>query len=369
MHISIPTKDLKAALARVKLAVDPKSHNLPARDILVSADDSGITLTGTTVDLFGIIPVTGEVGEQGTALVPYKELAAVAALKAPKVVIAAGEQLILRAGSTTMTLESHDVKDWPTVPSFEGPQFKLSGAQLAEVLPATTTETTRPLLTGICIKNGDLAATDSYRLYVLRTDTDFLEDEPGGIVIPNTLAGVLTRFSDITFTLGPKPDRKNYKHRYIRAEADGETWVARLIYGEFPPYNQLIPTELEGSIRFKSKDAVEALSTLEKLVPSSTASVQITNGTSGLLFTRKDYSGKVVTTEVPGIMDSPAYSDSHKEHEGNRVCFNPRYLRELLTGVGEDVELRSQNATKPWLLREKAVGGERFRLLMPVRFE
>ena len=99
---------------------------------------------------------------------------------------ASDNKLTVKSPMSSAVFTCYDVDDYPKIPSAKGSKdtksgkLKLSDIQrLAEVCSFCSDDTTRPILTGVSVKNGKMLATDGYRLAMSDIDTEFSGIIPG----------------------------------------------------------------------------------------------------------------------------------------------------------------------------------------------
>ena len=99
---------------------------------------------------------------------------------------ASDNKLTVKSPMSSAVFTCYDADDYPKIPSVKGSKdtksgkLKLSDIQrLAEVCSFCSDDTTRPILTGVSVKNGKMLATDGYRLAMSDIDTEFSGIIPG----------------------------------------------------------------------------------------------------------------------------------------------------------------------------------------------
>lgn len=99
---------------------------------------------------------------------------------------ASDNKLTVKSPMSSAVFACYDADDYPKIPSIEGSKdaksgkLKLSDIQrLAEVCSFCSDDTTRPILTGVSVKDGKMLATDGYRLAMSDIDTEFSGIIPG----------------------------------------------------------------------------------------------------------------------------------------------------------------------------------------------
>ena len=197
-----------------------------------------------------------------------------------------------------------------------------------------------------------LVATDSYRLAMrdLR-GISMLAEGQKVLVAAKGLAEVqrLAGDGEIEIVLG----EREVSFRTSRAEV-----TARLIEGEFPNYEQLIPSGYPNRlvvVKDALRDAVERVMIVGQ--GRDNAAVRLTMGPGGL----------ELSMVAQDVGSSSGSVEAKFEGTELAVAFNPQFLLEGIDAIdGPEVALETVDPLKPATLRA-ADGGDFMYLLMPVR--
>lgn len=176
MKATVKTLELRAAIAKVGLAI-PKRATLPVlKGVLLKAQDSHLLITGCDMEKLITAAVKARVTHGGALVVPViilREL--LGKIKADTITVETSKHTLkIEASGMVTSIEGQDPKDYPPIPRM--PRAVRPAPHLVEamntVLFAAATETTRPVLTTVCVKpNGgttDFVTADGFRLARLR---------------------------------------------------------------------------------------------------------------------------------------------------------------------------------------------------------
>lgn len=261
-----------------------------------------------------------------------------------------GTVSVLTDGATS-TLRAGQVEDWPRFNAGENGWRLVGELATSTIVDAgahASRDDLRPILTALLLEaDGRVTATDSYRLVTI-AGTPVLDVDANGILLPDAhgLATIVGRWGVDTVTL----ERDD---RYVRLSSPGRTLTTRIMEGEFPNYQQLLPTSTPCKVSFENAGDVVRFC---KSVPAAVDAVQFRAvGTGGieLAWVKAEHGSGAVT--VPGSVDGPA-------DDLMLVAFNPRFVLTLVPASGGFV-LEGVDRLKPWQVQE----GKARRLLMPVR--
>ena len=246
-------ENLARGLSVVSRAVSSRSTLPVLANVLLKTEDAGLKLTATNLEIGITYWVPGKIETDGATTVPAKLLTdLVNSLPAGDKIdleLGAGESLHLRSGRFETHIKGIDADEFPAIqtagdrPTTRVAQNVLRRA-LTETAFAAASDEARPILTGVLAKfEGDqltLAAADNYRIAV--KTIPILDAVPEtSVVIParalNELARVLADVDDpvdIVLAAG---------RNQVLFHLDGIDLVSRLIDGQFPNYQQVVPKE------------------------------------------------------------------------------------------------------------------------------
>jgi DNA polymerase-3 subunit beta len=216
----------------------------------------------------------------------------------------------------------------------------------------------RPILTGVLLAEHSgglrLVATDSYRLAVrdLRgVRLDALAEGQQVLVAAKGLAEVqrLAGDGELEVVLG----EREVVFRTDRAEV-----TARRIEGEFPKYEQLIPTGYPNRLTVARDALTEALDRVQIVGQGrDNAAVRLAMHAEGV----------ELTMTAQDVGTSQETLDAKFEGNELTVAFNPAFLRDGVEAIeAAEVALETMDPLKPATLRASD-GGDFMYLLMPVR--
>lgn len=244
-------ENLARGLSVVSRAVSGRSTLPVLANVLLKTEDAGLKLTATNLEIGITYWVPGRIDEDGAITVPAKLLTdLVNSLPAGDKVdleVGAGDTLHVQAGRFQTHIKGIDAEEFPAIqtagdrPTTRIAQNVLRRA-LAETAFAAATDEARPILTGVLARfEGEqltLAAADNYRIAV--KTVPILDAVPEtSVVIParalNELVRVLADVDDpVDVVLAGGRNQ-------VLFHIDGVDLVSRLIDGQFPNYQQVMP--------------------------------------------------------------------------------------------------------------------------------
>ena len=200
---------------------------------------------------------------------------------------------------------------------------------LAETAFAAASDEARPILTGVLARfEGDqltLAAADNYRIAV--KTIAILDPVPEtSVVVParalNELARILADVDDpveVVLAAG-----KNQ----ILFHLDGIDLVSRLIDGQFPNYQQVVPTS----------HTTRAVLDREELLRAVRPAALIAHESANIVKLQVSADGEpgITVSANAEVGDHVGQVEATVEGDGTTIAFNARYLADVLTNVAAD---------------------------------
>jgi DNA polymerase III subunit beta len=336
-------------------------------DLTLSSFDYDVSAQAT-------VPVTTE--EEGSALVSGRLLAEISrSLPARPVQIASeGGKAVLSCGSATFTLLTMPEEEYPALPEMPPAAGSVGSDAFASAVSQSATaagrDDTLPALTGVRIEiEGDtltLISTDRYRLAVRELRwTPARPDLSAAVLVPARAlaetARSLTSGAEVSIALAlPGEGDGAGGDGMIGFEGGGRQTTTRLLGGEFPRYQALLPTHATAVAELSTPLLTEAVKRVALVAERNTA--------VRLAFT----SGQLVLEAGTGE-EAQAVEVLEAGYEGDdlAIAFNPQYLLDGLSAIDSDTARMSfTEPGKPALITGKPApdGQPDYRyLLMPIR--
>ena len=319
------------------------------------------------------IPVAAE--EEGTALVSGRLLAEISrSLPSRPVQISSdGSRAVLSCGSATFTLLTMPEDEYPALPEMPPAAGSVGSDAFASAVSQSATaagrDDTLPALTGVRIEiEGEtltLISTDRYRLAV--RELRWSPARPGlsaAVLVPARAlaetARSLTSGAEVSIALALPGEAGTGGDGMIGFEGAGRRTTTRLLGGEFPRYQALLPTELTATAELPTAVLAEAVKRVALVAERNTA-------------VRLAFSAGQLLLEAGTGDEAQAEEVLEAGYEGDdlSIAFNPQYLLDGLSALDSDtVRVSFTQPGKPALITGKPGpdGHSDYRyLLMPIR--
>jgi DNA polymerase-3 subunit beta len=340
---------------------------------LQAGDDLTLSSFDYDVSAQATVPVT--TGEPGSALVSGRLLAEISrSLPArPVQIIAESGRAVLTCGSATFNLLTMPEDEYPALPEMP-PAAGVVGSDafataVSQSAVAAGRDDTLPALTGVRIEiEGEkltLISTDRYRLAVRELRwTPERPDEQAAVLVParalSETARALTAGAQVAIALALPGAEGPGGDGMIGFEGAGRRTTSRLLGGEFPRYQGLLPTSQRSVAEMPASVLAEAVKRVSLVAERNTA-------------VRLAFSAGQLVLEAGTGDEAQAEEALEASFEGDdlTVAFNPQYLLDGLAAIDSDtVRISFTEPHKPALITGKPGpdGQSDYRyLLMPIR--
>src|SRR4026209_2170715 len=253
MNVSVMQENLARGLQPVSRGVSSRATLPVLANVLLKTENSGLKLTATNLEIGINCWVPGKVTEEGEITVPAKLLTdLVASLPNQRIDLVLSPKdrtLKVTCGGSRSSIKGIDADEFPVVAAIgDAPATSADARQLrdalSEVVFAAASDESRPILTGVLTKlAGDvmtLAAADNYRIAVRSLPLTKPVSPEMSIVVPARSYAELMRIlpdADDPIDITVTPNKSQ-----VLFHVEGIDLVSRLIEGQFPNYEPVIPT-------------------------------------------------------------------------------------------------------------------------------
>jgi DNA polymerase III subunit beta len=316
------------------------------------------------------IPVTAD--EAGTVLVSGRLLAEIVrSLPAKPVDLTTdGSRATLRCGSATFTLMLLPSDEYPTLPTMPDTTGSVGAdafaSAIAQVAIAAGRDDTLPALTGIRMEIADdtltLVATDRYRLAV--RELRWTPVQPGlntAVLVPARVLGdtarALTAGAEVAVALAAEGGESS-TDGIIGFEGGGRRTTTRLLSGEYPRYQTLLPNEFSAVAELPASSFAEAVKRVA-LVAERNTPVRLTFAPGEVLLEAGTGDEAQATEAIEASFDG----------DEMQIAFNPQYLIDGIGAIDSDTaRISFTTQTRPAVITGKGEGQPDYRyVLMPIR--
>ncbi|HEX9997212.1 MAG TPA: DNA polymerase III subunit beta, partial [Abditibacterium sp.] len=272
---------LSDALGLARRAVSSRNTLPILSHILLETQDDRLRLTATDLDTAIRCAVPASVVENGSVAVPAASLSDYVSKlpDAPITLEFKSGTLQLRCGPSKFKVPNAPGGDFPDVPEVsQGTEICVPASTLKEMLRLSTfaasKDETRGLLTGVLFQaRGNvltLVATDTHRLAWNQAQIPTTSSVPVSAVVP---AKPLVELERILKSSEDEIVTVRFGSAQVQFQGNDATLVARLVDGQFPDHERIIPKLTARNVTFDRKALLQAMRRVE--IVSSTASNKV----------------------------------------------------------------------------------------------
>jgi len=369
VKLSVMQENLARGLSVVSRAVSNRSTLPVLANVLLKTEDAGLKLTATNLEIGITYWVPGKIETDGATTVPAKLLTdlvnSLPSGERVDLTLQPNDVLHLQSGRFETHIKGIDADEFPAIGAAgERPTTRIAQnvlrRALGETAFAAASDEARPILTGVLARfEGDqltLAAADNYRIAV--KTIPILDAVPEtSVVVParalNELARILADVDEpVEVVLAGGRNQ-------ILFHLDGIDLVSRLIDGQFPNYQQVVPTA----------HTTRAVLDREELLRAVRPAALIAHESANIVKLQVSADGEpgITVSANAEVGDHVGQVEAGVEGDGTTIAFNARYLADVLTNVTADqFALELNGPLSPGVF--KPIGDDQYiHVVMPVR--
>ncbi len=370
MEFKIKKETILDALTKVQGITGKKTNILITSNVLVSAKESSISIRATDLEMAFRASYEAEVLGEGSTAVPSRKLY--------EIVRAFPSDIISIKETENKWMQIEDKKieykivgmepdDFPNFPDISGVEFfemdvNILKNMINKTIYSVLGDEGRVQLSGICFeslttgknKTIRMVSTDGHRL----SKIDYvIEDDKGltlkkGVIIPKSGIVEVLRILE-----GAGSVDIGFKDNNFVVQKDEEVLIIRLVEGEFPDYDMVIP-KIGGKEMKVQKD--DFLMMLRRM------SILSSDKYPGIHF-KIDKEELVATVTNPEVGESKETISVSYEGSPLELAFNPRYFMEALSSMdSEEIVVRLKDEVNPCIIEGVSDPGF-LSVIMPMR--
>jgi len=366
MQFQVAKQQLLKAISSVNGAVEKKNTIPVLQNIKIEVKNDKVVLLATDMDILVTSTFESDMKNAGTTTVPAQMFFDIVR-KIPdgaQIMISQESPTILqiKSGKSKYNLPCIDASEFPNLSEGElGEEIEIDAEKLAKMIDKTrfaiSNDETRYYLNGLFLqamkRDSDFelraVATDGHRLALSFLVSDL--KTPFGIILPKKSVAEIRRIID-----GNKKIKLAVSRVKIKITTDQTTIISKLIDGEFPDYDKVLPkynTQIALINKKTFFDCVDRVSTVANDKHRSIKLI-IENGK--------------MTLQVNTNDGSFAYEELEINYSGDRIetGFNSRYLLDIIGQIDkEELIIRFKDSGSPALIEAKDMNS--VFVIMPVR--
>jgi len=372
MEFKIKKETILDALTKVQGITGKKTNISITSNVLLSAEERMVSIRATDLEMAFKALCEGEVLRDGSTAVPSRKLyEIVRAFPSDMLAVKEIENKWIQIADTKLeySIVGMEPEDFPGFPDVGGVEFfeidvDVFKNMINKTICSVLGDEGRSQLAGICFESitaGDvkkirMVSTDGHRLskidHVIEGDKSALGGLEQGVILPKNGIIEVLRIME-----GGKSVQIGFKENNFIVKKDEEILIIRLIEGEFPDYEMVIPKKLRNEMNVQKE---EFLMMLRRM------SILSSDKYSGVRF-KIDKEQLDTTTTNPEIGEAKESISVSYTGEPLEMAFNPRYFLETLTSMdSEEVIVRFKDEVNPCTIEGKSDPGF-LSVIMPMR--
>lgn len=370
MEFKIEKNDFLQGLTKVQ-GITGRKTNIPiTSNVLISAEKTHVSLLATDLEIAFQGSYKADVSAEGSTAVPSRKLYEIIRDFPSNIVrVKELENKWIQIADKKVEYDIVGMvpDEFPDLPNVEGVElFEIDAGVLKNMIEKTIyavlADEGRAHLAGVffeTIMQGDvktlrMVSTDGHRLsridQSMETGEDFVLKE--GVIVPKS--GVV---EVLKLLEGGKKIQIGFKDNNFIVNRDLERLIIRLIEGEFPDYELVIPKKKTGELRVKKEDFLMMLKRMSILSSDKYRSVRF-----------KIDKGQIETTTTnPEIGESREVIPVVYTGEMIDIGFNPRYFIDAISTMKSDeIVIKLSDEATPCILEGEKDPGF-LGVIMPMR--
>jgi len=370
MKLKIKKDEILKGLQRIQGVVEKKNTMPILSNMLLIADDSGVEIVATDLEIGLRGRYAAEVEKPGAVTVSAKKMyEIVRELPADDIQIKVEENnwVKIQSGHSQFKLVGLPRDEYPALPDVaEEGMIVIEGDTLRDMIKKTLyavgENDARYVLNGLFVHmtqtkgglNIRMVGTDGHRLSMIDRVVDAKHKEES-LIIPKKAMVELRRLLEED---APKAElRLGFSKNHALFKRDGLVMVSKLIDGNYPNYLQVVPAKSTKKVTVAKDVFTHAVRRVSILSKEKTNAVKL----------QLEKDRLILSTNNPEVGEANEELSVDYKGEAIAIGFNSRYIMDVLTAMDrETISLELSDALSPCLISEE--GDEHYKcVVMPMR--
>lgn len=337
MRFTISREKLQEGLAAVAASIPAKTTLPVLANILVEANDKGIRLSGTDLDIAVSTEVQADVDAPGAITIPARKLQEIARELPPSPVkiASSGEQRItLDCGRSHFKILGLPKDEFPSFPAVRfNESWRVKAGDLKKLIEhtsfAVSTEESRPILNGVLWElrpeRMRMVATNGHRLARMELPIQSTGTPQSDLIVPPKALDQIRRLfpDDEELEIARGENHLGFRSPFTAV-------YTRLIEGPYPNYEQVIPKDNDKYAIADVKALTSALRRMSVIASDQTHRIRLSFNAAMLKF----------SVQTPDLGEANDELPVRFNGDPLDIGFNAAYLLEILKYIPtEEVKL------------------------------
>ena len=390
MQLTVKTKDILNALARLLKVVEKSNVKAILNNIKLSVVNNRLSLVATNLEILMSNTIVVDAKKEGettvNAILFNNIVRKVLDDEIILLFLEETEQLLIKGKNFKFKIATTNAKNFPnfdqTIANIQK-EFYISSRDLLEILEVNSfsmaLDKIRYNLNGVYLHSNEnneitIAATDCHRLSLAKTD---IHTEKFGVILSKKTFEELTKLAKYSLD---EMIHVTLNNHLIKFSINNLFLISKLVDGVFPDYNHFIPKKNENKLTIKAKILFEVVDRISTITPDDKLkAVKISINSEKIEVSSYSNINKDYANEVIVLSDNNAEfvtsKNIKKKKEGVEekkfdliVGLNPAYLLDVLRCIhNHEVEIAfADENVAPILLSCRKNDYYKF-VIMPIR--
>ncbi|MCE3255273.1 MAG: dnaN [Rickettsiaceae bacterium] len=369
MQFQISKSSILKALSNVNGAVEKRNTIPVLLNVKIEAKNGRLNLTATDMDIVMVSSAEALITKEGGTTVPaqlfYDIIRKIPDMADISIALYEDEGVVkINYGRSKFSLPCLDPSEFPVLSEGEmSVNFNIKSSELIKIIDKTRfaipSDETRFYLNGMFLHsvvagNGvELRgiATDGHRLALASSTHSSLTSEIAGVIIPkktiNEIRKIIEGNEDVAIA---------FSKAKIRVTSSNSVIISKLIDGEFPEYDRVIPKNNDKIVKVDRKIIFDAVDRVSTIATDKNKSVKL------ILENNK------ISLQIKSNDNGNASEEIEVDYQGETIetGFNSRYFLEILGQVAkEKISINFKDGASPALIN--AGDNDGLYVIMPIR--
>ncbi|OGM31838.1 DNA polymerase III subunit beta [Candidatus Woesebacteria bacterium RIFCSPHIGHO2_01_FULL_44_21] len=362
MKITVLQKDLTKILSHSSRFVSSRAQLPILTNIKLAAQSSKLSIAATNLEMSCVASIGAQVESEGEVAVPSRILVdLVGSLRSDKITLSSeGETLKIEAEGFKGSLAGLNTSDFPVVPSALKESVALPKTDFLEAVGSTifscSTEASRPALAGVLFIFSEhslsLVASDGFRLS--KKTVNMKGMKAAKLILPKNILTELVRIAADAKKVSMEVSESE---RQVLFALDDVVISSRLVEGEYPPFEKIIPTSSSINTNVSKADFAAAIKTASVFAREAANVIILHIGEDTLKISAESARAGSQESSIAAKVDGPELD----------IPYNYRFIEEFLNvAKGESVVMKFNSTTSPGVFLD-ASDENYLHLIMPVK--
>jgi len=363
MHFETTKADFLKILQTVQNAISSKNTLPILLNLLLEAGKDNIKVTATDLDIGISSEIKANIKAEGSITIPAKKLLDIVKELSDdsplSVLLKKNNTVFIDCGKAHFKIVGLPKEEFPQIPELKNKEtITIPQTLLKKMLSLTSFAVSRDearyVLNGVLFiikdQEAKMVSTDGRRLAIIKKGLDKKNGLDKKVIIPSKAAGELIKMLNDEDGL-----TISFSENQIFFDLGKTRITSRLVEGEFPSYEQVVPKECQEKIKINRNQLLAATKRASLFTNQDSLAVKMDISKNKMIVSKNaPYMGEV--REEVAI-----------NYGGRNVSvgFNPSYIIEALKNLNqEEIEFEIEDADKPGVLR---IGDEYIYVVLPMQ--